>query len=536
MRWVAAATWALSLVLLGCATTPGRSRNAAAESGHPTLPTPPNATEPRLQRGYAAFRQQDWGRAAVDLHAGSHGADAGEARRAELFIAVALHQLQLRQGSSLWFLRVGEDVRHPELLTALPWIARLALDAPERYELTMRGALSSYREQLRQRVSPHTWGRLHAELGAAAQLQGRCRQALTRLLTVPVGHPDYFQAQYRAAMCEVAERRAAAAADRLERLERGLTKRSRRLPAAERSLLSLTRLAQGRLDHSRAFRPLTQGQLSLDRQRLGRAVASYDRVINPPAGRPEREHLELALVEQAWTLFALGDKPRALGNLRTLDSLASRLWERAEAEVLRSAMYWEHCEFGAVHRHLRELETTWAPRLRALARAREHRSLSTLRSSDRTLDHLAREALRGASYRRPQRIAERARQELERLRMAPPWFGASALGTELHGYLQLLRDSSREDARAGLAAFLAERHRALQTVLGQARRLRARAEIRRAVPGEPHSQVFSVLTLPNGEERVTWTFNGEHWPDEVGTLRERVAGRCAQRPRLLRAP
>jgi hypothetical protein len=261
----------------------------------------------------------------------------------------------------------------------------------------------------------------------------------------------------------------------------------------EAGLADLAHLSLGRIHYSTAFRLGERGGAAIDARRLEAAKDSFARV------RAWSELWQQSLFDQAWVYFMLGDHPRALGNVHSIEAPLFSNRYIPEADVLRATIVYSLCRYDEAAAAATRAWTRYKPvqgELEAiLARQSNDGGSAGFYGWADTLDGRGlsgsvpasvrpalEQALSGRDLARHVDYVRSIEQEMARLRRAPASFRASRLGRDVADSLSLAHDLAVHQAGA-----LAERRsrRALAELtrhLDDALRVLASARARGARP------------------------------------------------------
>jgi tetratricopeptide (TPR) repeat protein len=488
---------------------------------------------PKAERLMAERR---WSEAAVLLHriTDDEGTDSkAEVERAHLHLAVALRQLGYPSAGFAVASVIVSQPQHTMRDAALSELAKLVAELPEASEAAERLTLYSPKA-IAKRLDIHATRPLYwlvnYRMGRYLYRAGRFSDAVQRLGYVDSKSSEYAAAQYLIAMCLVQQRKSADAIRSLERAERALAGSGRERAA----LTDLTRLGLGRIHYTDAFRPLARGKLAVDAKSLDLAIRYFGHVD------VEGPHAPTALMEQAWAWFVLGRGERALGNLRTLQAPRFAQAFALEADVLRAAVHWEHCDTAGAAYVLATFRNRALAALQASERvlrsySGEHRAEPFLRFAREVRNNrsglgaeagqIARSALATREIDGHIAYVDFVSGQRTRFRGTRPAFRASALGQRIEDSLKLAHDLAVHGAGSAALASYADSVSELRNSVRRAGRLLERSEFTRVAARPPVSKVVSVVEYDD-KEHMLWPFDGEYWRDEFGSYRERVTVSC----------
>jgi tetratricopeptide (TPR) repeat protein len=506
----------------------------------PAVGGPPSAGAARAEALFAAGR---FGEAAPALRRVAAGEDGdGEERRqvAGYHLAIALYRLRFPHASHLAFAAIARARGHARRDEALPWLVKLAGELPE--PAGVAEPIGAYGAAALSRFEAPAARPLRDELaywlGRHAYDRRAFEEAAGLLEQVGPVSPRYAGAQILAGVAHVQQRRTVAAVAAFRRVVQ-VRRRADDVEGAR--LRDLALLSIGRTHYSASLHLGEIGAPTIDEAKLRAAVESYGRV--EPWGAAWQE----ALFEQAWAHFMLGNYPRALGDLHSVDApyFAGRVYP--EADTLRAITSFVLCRYDDAEAIAARSLRRYGPARAALARllagfdgeGGEAGLLALLhdpRAGAASLPPAIRPLVEGAlSSRDLERHREHLRslgEEAARLRATPAGFRGSPLGAEVADGLSLAGDLAAHEASALVRGRLRRGLEDLDRHLDDARKIlvnvaEARRDRRRAPAGDDAAGPSPALVVEE-DGHVIWPFDGEYWRDEVGHYRQAVTSRCAR--------
>jgi tetratricopeptide (TPR) repeat protein len=471
------------------------------------------------------------------LHRRSRGAGGEdlEARSVAQFrLAVALHTLGFVNGAYGIFSEIAVDTSHPKYKETLLWLAKIATELPEPADVAER--LDRYGDAALARLDNPVQGKLHGEVqylrGRYWYRNAQYARALAALGRVGAGTPHYPRAQILGGIARVQLRDPAGAVRAfhaaLEALD-GDGASSDPEPEATRDLayLSLARTfySTSILRDDPGAAPVVDGE------RLAAAMKYWAKVD------VRGERWIDALFEQSYAHYMAGDYGRALGDFFVaLQTSGLRDAYYPEAYVLRARVYRSSCRFADAAEVARRFVRAYAPVAGDLASLGASldgnevgwfRLVRDVRSGRASVHPRSRAALTAAlSDRELLRHLDYVRTlegEQQRLAASPAAFREGPLGLDLADRLDdaraLALRTAGDLARKRTARALAE----LRLHLGDAWALARIPEGRgpdRSVGLAPH------VVAARARQDEPWPFDGELWPDEVGTYSELGVSPC----------
>jgi tetratricopeptide (TPR) repeat protein len=520
---------------------PEEEEGAAEEDAGDDAPAVAGAPSAEAARAEALFAAGRFAEAAPALRrvAGGEASDGEERRQiAEYHLAIALYRLRLPNASLAALSAIAGAPGHARHDEALPWLLKLAGDLPEPAGVMERigkygeGALSRF-EGPGQRP---TRDELAYWLGRDAYERRAYEEAADRFEEVSAKSPRHPRAQIFAGIARVRLRQTKRA---IQAFRRVLDARGAPGDGEGPRLRDLARLSIGRTLYSASLHLGELGAPTIDETKLEAAGRSFGDI------EPWSESWREGLFEQAWVYFMLGDYPRALGNLHSVDAPYFPGAPYLEADTLRGITSFVLCRYdeaaGIAARTIRRygpVRARLAALVAALDREAGEADLVALLEDVRAgaagvpppLRPFVEAALSGRDLERHREHVRGLDEEAARLRRAPASLRASPLGAEVADTLSLARDLAVHDAGALVRDRLRRALGDLDKHLGDAKKLlvdvaEARRDPWRAplAPGDEGPSAGLVLSADGYE---IWPFDGEYWRDEVGHYQQVVTSRC----------
>ncbi len=331
-----------------------RPRAARAEPIAPPPPSGPSETMAEALRDYAGER---YAKAAVGFQSVADGTsrDAPEqVAQADFFLAKCLFHLDLHHASAAAFDEVTRrGAEHPYFEESLRWLAMLAERLPEtsgviesvgRYDATQLAALDT--PSTRQH-----YHHLSYLLGRSRYEERRFDEAVSLFRQVPADSRWALAARFFEGVSHVRMHRARPATLAFRRvIDAVRTGRTGGHPEANR-LNDLAWMSLARLYYS----------LAMDRDRedasqlLTHAVAAWRSIPM------QSEYWLDSFFEETWALYIAREHARALGHVHAMESPWYRDEANPEAQVVRSMIFFEHCQWDAAERSLNDFHTRFDP-------------------------------------------------------------------------------------------------------------------------------------------------------------------------------
>lgn len=407
--------------------------------------------------------------------------------RAELRLASALLDLDLRVAAGEYLFNVARNRTNPELLADALYAIRALMAGPHDENLFERHLLAE-----------SELGRFPPELDAFLSYT----KGLEDLRIHHVGWGERHFARIDRSTPYQPRAFYALGVQRLRRGEKkeavALIRRALAHPAADRDLRNQSRLALARV--------------LFEEGRFEGALDLYRRVELDDASEADPTlHLE-----KAWAHYHLGNFREAMGGLFALEAPSYRSFHAPEIYLLRALVYKQLCRFIQSKRVVRSFHRRFEETLRNIHERAELREDPVLRAA----------AMQRGRLKRVAAFRDAIRQESERLEE----LGAdSALGRHLAGVyalkgrqvdleMQGLLEEQAQEVAEELIDF-EEQMQLLDYELGLAIHQRARAPME-----ELREQ------LPDDQERTAqFRFADEFWNDELDKYRFVLEDRCVRR-------
>jgi hypothetical protein len=309
-------------------------------------PVASSAPSPALAQALRDYAAERYEAAAIGFQAVADGTSGDAPERvgqADFFLAKCLYHLELFHASAAAFDEVTQrGPEHPYFQESLRWLAMLAERLPEtsgviesvgRYDEASLAALDT----------PETRAHYHHLLyllGRSRYEERRFREAIRLFRRVPADARVSLEARFFEGVSHVRLRHARPALAAFRRVVEGP---SGGHPEASR-LHDLAWISIARLYYSFAM----QDEGDDASRELSLAIAAWRSV---PI---ESEYWLDSFFEETWALYISRQYARALGHVHALESPYYRDRANPEALVVRSMIFFEHCQWDAVTRSLWE--------------------------------------------------------------------------------------------------------------------------------------------------------------------------------------
>ena len=485
--------------------------------------TPPS---PALLHALKLYDKNDYYQSSIELFKvlSEESQDSpGNKQRAEFYMGKALYNMRFYSASLSYFDRiVQQGNKHRYYSGTLKWLASLSRELPDQAGILEK--IGKYqRADLEQTALAPVRDELYFLLGRHFYNKGDFDAAIELFSSVPEDSKYYSKAKFFEGITHVRKYEGAPAVDAFKAvLERAITHRK---DADVKQYEELANLSMARVFYST--------------KQFKQAIKYFDKI---PIDSPDWLH---SLFESSWAYFMLKSYSRTLGNIHTLNAPYFEKEFFPESLVLKSVVYYRHCQWDKAEEATTEFETTYVPLkkdLDALAKKYEDNAefftYAKKIQNDRAglpekVELLAASALNDRQLLKAFGYVDELSRELRQVDRADPSWKSTAVAAEIQTDLQLQK--SLAEGTAGQLA--RERIQRLSKEIGDLRQdaikidieiLNARAneitaELRQdQVPSGPKDSEPVVVN----DEHQYWPFDGPYWKDELGFYRYKVSSAC----------
>ncbi|MBI2894773.1 MAG: hypothetical protein HYY06_14555 [Deltaproteobacteria bacterium] len=497
---------------------------------------PPPAEGPpseALANALRLYQSERYAEAAVQFQRvveGETGDAPANVQKAQFFLGKCLYHLRYYQSALAVFDEIVQQGQaHTYFPATLQWLAQLARELPEPAGIIERVGRYGAGE-LNQFNTPETkdlYNQLLYLLGRFKYGAGEFAEAI-RLFDQVDRHSVYFvQAKFFAGITHVRERRAQPAArafrDIIEAVDEGVEGIE-----DEQRMIDLGWLSLARIYYST--------------RHFASAVEAWNRV------EVNSEYWLDGLFEESWAYFMTDNFDRALGNIHTLNSPYFPQAYYPESIVLKSVIYFAHCQYDNAQTTVDEFNSKYEPLKREiegyLQQYQDNNAffefLKKVRAGEANLPPRVRPIIENAlGDRTLLRNIEYVRvldDEERRLNGAPGEFRSSSLGARILQDISVARslavDAAGDLARGRYQRLLEElqdlmnQATSIQIEILNAQRGQLTQEMQQGQVSAGPSRVENRITAD--EEHVLWPFNGEYWRDELGYYRQAITSQCGR--------
>ncbi len=439
---------------------------------------------------------EDWETAAAGglVYLGAATEDDSRFDRAQMLVAQALEELDLRYAAALYYADVAQARRNVELVDdALRGLERLVTSGPVDEEIVIRAFVAS--EDL-SGLPPDLSDFVHFHRGVDSIRRGELEWAEQSFTHIRSDRPYYARAELVRAAFDISRGELDEALTRLEALlERG---------EEETPDLSVP-------EDVRVEAQLAVARIALDQERFSAAIRAYEELQDIAPRRPS------LLLEMAWAHYYSGNYRRSLGLLVALDAPVYGGLIAPERYLLEAYNLRRLCQLDAA---------------RVAARRLQARHRGALGQLDEGTPPVESSWLRRAALQRPAivelvRLTRRTLDERRRVEDLADAAGESGLPLlALYDWADRRLERRLSNAVDGEARRLgAELVGAADGVRLILHELSVQLLQGRSRPSGPPPR-GTLSSVPSGE--VSYEFGGEFWTDEIDDLEVVIEDRCLE--------
>lgn len=517
-----------------------QSEGVAATAGQPTED---------MARAKQAFDQKQWPQAAAGMYqvvSGETGDDAGNKQLAEFYLAQSLYFLKFYQASFDGFSKIAANPKHLKFSETLLWIAKLATDLPEPADIISQMARFSdtHLASFDNAAQKELYWTLNYLLGRYKYRKGEFEEAIRLFQRVDSRSQDYVKAQFFTGVSYIQLKKAVAAVQAFQRVEKAVDDGAK-VDDANR-MRDLSRLSMARTMYSASIQLDPETNVpNIKEEHLSAAVKYWNQV------EESSEYWLDAHFEEAWAYYMAGQYTRALGNIHTLKSPYFPQAFYPEADILKAIVYFFNCDYESATTVVARFNTKTTPlkeKLEAILQKYDgenqeeafYKFLVQVRDGDAQIDkdveHLASAALSDRQLLRNISYVEFLEAEGKHFQGAPAEFKGSSVGS----YVQTQTQEARARAVRNAGELAMQRYRRYIDEMGEhlrngekiliditaAQRNLLDEAIRDGQVSKAEAQLFGIVN-PD-DEHFMWPFDGEYWRDELGFYRQEVMSACGR--------
>lgn len=478
-----------------------------------------------MQKALKLYESKDYYSASIELHKVIEGesgdADANK-ERATFWMGKTLYHLKFYSAALSYFDRIVQNSAHRYFPATLKWLAALSRELPESVGILKK--IGKYdKSHLEQPALDSIKHELLYLLGRYHYAEGHFQQAIDLLGEVPEKSKFFARAKFVQGITYVRLYQAKPAAKAFKHLLRVAIE----TPDAP-EIVKFQSLA--RLSLARVFYSVKQFNL---------AIKYYDQL------EPSHPGWLQSLFEASWAHFQANHFGKSLGNIHTLNAPYFEDQYFPESHILKSVVYWKHCQWGRSKEAISEFVNKYPQLYKSLKKiidkytdptefydyAEKIRSMKVLRSG--ATGRMARSVLSDKTLQKTFQYVDELGRELKQIQNADPAWKATAIAGVILQDLTLQESLAKREAGDLAQRRIKRLSKEMRDLHKQA--LKVEYEIIRGQKNELEVAVRKELVLPAGsrgrdiqpdEEHLIWPFDGQYWRDELGYYRYKIASRC----------